>query len=132
MDKKAKDILFQTYWSGKGWKRDHITDPDDFLYAKDKGLMFDPLTIGHDDCVKRILEIAGTITTVYMLSGHSLYVLSSDMKLLSHHMIKGTLINYYKNAKGNLCLIAGSDYAEKASQLKAGSGIRIYEVVEKK
>ena len=68
---------------------------------------------------------------VYMISGHSLYVLSADMKLLSHHTIKGSLMNYYKNAKGNLRLITGSYFVEKASQLKAGLGIRIYEVVEK-
>ncbi|MBO4997404.1 MAG: hypothetical protein J6D02_05335 [Lachnospira sp.] len=62
MDKKAKRILFQTYWSGKGWKQEYTTTPDDFMYAREQGLMFDPLTIGHDDCVKRILEIAGKIT----------------------------------------------------------------------
>lgn len=67
MDKRAKDILFQTYWSGKGWKRkewnqEYTTAPDDFIYAKEKGLMFDPLTIGHDDCVTGILEIANAIT----------------------------------------------------------------------
>ena len=62
MDKKAKNILFSTYWSSKGWKSDYKTDLEDFLYAKEKGLMFDPITISHDDCVKRILEIADTIT----------------------------------------------------------------------
>lgn len=62
MDKRAKNILFSTYWSSKGWKSDHKTDPEDFLYAKEKGLMFDPITISHDDCVKRILEAADTVT----------------------------------------------------------------------
>lgn len=81
---------------------------------------------------KYVLTCLDDRKNVYMLSGHSLYVLSSDMKLLSHHMIKGTLMDYYKNARGNLCLITGSDIAEKASQLRAGSGIRIYEVAEKK
>lgn len=61
MDKRAKDILFQTYWSSRGWKQEYTVDPDDFIYAKEKGLMFDPITIGHDDCVKKILEIADTI-----------------------------------------------------------------------
>lgn len=64
MDKKAKDILFKTYWSSKGWKmgKECYTDPDDFAYAKEKGFMFDPFTISHDDCVKRIIEIRDTIT----------------------------------------------------------------------
>lgn len=43
MDKKAKDILFKTYWSSSGWKDNKSTDPSDFVYAKSKGLMFDPL-----------------------------------------------------------------------------------------
>lgn len=62
MDKKARDILFRTYWSGKGWKEGRATNPDDFQYAKKMGLMFDPLTIGHDECVEKVMEIAETIT----------------------------------------------------------------------
>ncbi len=62
MDKRAKDILFKTYWSSTGWRDDRHTAPEDFAYAKEKGLMFDSLTISHDDCVKRIIEIANTIT----------------------------------------------------------------------
>ncbi len=30
MDKKAKSILFKTYWSSQGWKRKYETDPLDF------------------------------------------------------------------------------------------------------
>jgi len=62
MDKKAKNILFQTYWKN-GWidDKDRKTSPMDFAYAKEKGLMFDLLTISHDDCVKRIIEIASKI-----------------------------------------------------------------------
>lgn len=33
MDKKAKHILFQTYWSAKGWRDKPVTALDDFLYA---------------------------------------------------------------------------------------------------
>ncbi len=29
MDKKARDILLKTYWSGKGWREEFITDPAD-------------------------------------------------------------------------------------------------------
>ena len=66
---------------------------------------------------------------VFMLTGHSLYVLSPDMKILSRHMLKGRLKYYYRNARGNLCLITGCDPAENVRQLKDGSGIRIYEVI---
>lgn len=64
MDKKAKKILFDTYWSGNGWKneKERHTSTEDFAYAKEKGLMFDSITISHDECVKRIIMLANTIT----------------------------------------------------------------------
>ena len=63
MDKRAKNILFETYWSSKGWKDERTTAPDDFIYAKEKGLMFDPLTISHDDCINQIIEIVNSISS---------------------------------------------------------------------
>ena len=62
MDKRAKNILFQTYWKN-GWLDDgeRITNQQDFQYAKEKGLMFNPLTISHDDCVAQIIEILSNI-----------------------------------------------------------------------
>jgi hypothetical protein len=49
MDKKAKSILFKTYWSSQGWKSQFETDPKDFEYAKSKGLMFDPVSISMEE-----------------------------------------------------------------------------------
>lgn len=97
MDKKARDILFKTYWSSAGWKDDKSTAPNDFEYAKEKGLMFDPLTISHDECVNRIVEIANIITLEQVskaflssLSAHRLDWRSvigslSIAKLFAHH-----------------------------------------------
>lgn len=64
MDKKAKNILFKTYWKN-GWINDkeRQTNLDDFEYAKSKGLMFEPLTISHDQCLDKIFEILPTIST---------------------------------------------------------------------
>lgn len=62
MDKKAKGILFKTYWSSSGWKDDKYTAPSDFAYAKEKGLMFDPMSISHDDCAYRVIKIVNAIT----------------------------------------------------------------------
>lgn len=63
MDKKAKRILFGTYWKN-GWINDHerITNSTDLEYAKSKGLMFDPLTISHDQCLDQIFQILPEIT----------------------------------------------------------------------
>lgn len=64
MDKRAKNILFQTYWKNGCWVDDkaQTTNQEDFLYAKEKEVMFDPLTISHDDCVARIIELIPQIT----------------------------------------------------------------------
>jgi hypothetical protein len=63
MDKKAKNILFKTYWKN-GWidHKERQTNPIDFEYAKSKGLMFEPLTIIHDQCLDKIFEILPTIS----------------------------------------------------------------------
>ena len=71
MDKKAKKILFNTYWSSNGWKdwAERYTSPTDFEYAKEKGLMFEPITISHDECVKRIVKLAENITMEQVTKG---------------------------------------------------------------
>lgn len=63
MDKKAKQIVMKTFWSSKGWNSRpyHYSGPD-FEYAKSKGLMFDPLTISHDACIKRIIDVHEKVT----------------------------------------------------------------------
>ncbi len=64
MDKKAKNILFKTYWKN-GWIDDDQMQINaaDFEYAKSKGFMFEPLTISHDQCLDKIFEILPTIST---------------------------------------------------------------------
>lgn len=62
MDKKAKNILMKTYWSASGWKDEYTITPKDFTYAKEKGLMFDAVSISHDKCVKQIKAIVEKIT----------------------------------------------------------------------
>jgi hypothetical protein len=57
VDKRAKNILLKTYWSAQGWKGDYTTEPDDFEYAKSKGLMFDSLTISKEELILRLNQI---------------------------------------------------------------------------
>lgn len=63
MDKKAKRILLQTFWRSGGWKQGtRVFAGEKFEYARSCGLMFDPLTITHDELVARIIELHGRIT----------------------------------------------------------------------
>jgi hypothetical protein len=50
-DKKALKILFDTYWSSAGWKKENITSPEDFTYAQNAGVMFQPVSLSHDEVV---------------------------------------------------------------------------------
>jgi len=76
MDKKAKDILFKTFWKN-GWidARDiRITD-EDFDYAKSKGLMFDPIEFTanefKDVCEKLMANISVKSLSAAFLAGFS-------------------------------------------------------------
>ncbi|GAB1531453.1 MULTISPECIES: hypothetical protein [Brevibacillus] len=63
MDKKAKQILMKTFWSSNGWKsRPYDFSGADFEYAKSKGLMFDPLTISHEECIDNIIALHEKVT----------------------------------------------------------------------
>lgn len=55
LDKRAKKILFDTFWKN-GWidSKVRTTSSEDFAYAKSKGLMFDPLSLSHDQLVEQI------------------------------------------------------------------------------
>ncbi|MDA0024607.1 hypothetical protein [Brachyspira hyodysenteriae] len=60
VDKKAKRILFNYFWKN-GWIDDskmHINE-EDFLYAKEKGLMFDfsKEIIKYDELIKNISNL---------------------------------------------------------------------------
>ena len=66
MDKKALQILFKTYWSSSGWKpeEEQITPPDDLLYAKRAGAMFDPVRLSHREIVRRALDARERVDAV--------------------------------------------------------------------
>jgi hypothetical protein len=57
VDRRALNVLFDTYWTSGGWRdhRSRSTPPDDFEYAKQAGVMFEPIRVSHDDIVKRAL-----------------------------------------------------------------------------
>jgi hypothetical protein len=63
VDKRALKILFATYWSSNGWKRkeEQVTLPEDLLYAKQVGVMFDPIRLSHEGIVRRAIEVRGRI-----------------------------------------------------------------------
>lgn len=59
MDDRALKILFDTFWSPSGWKPEAMRglSPDDFAYAKSKGVMFDPVTLEHDQALDELSRV---------------------------------------------------------------------------
>jgi hypothetical protein len=56
-DKKAQEILFNTYWSSAGWRKEPNTPPQDYLYALNAGYMFEPVVLSHDDIIVWLKKI---------------------------------------------------------------------------
>jgi hypothetical protein len=90
IDKKAKDILFKTYWRASGWNDKPHTDPADFAYAKAKGVMFDPVSFSHDECLADILtlreRIAASIAARAFLGSLSSRRLDWRSGVVSHYI----------------------------------------------
>ncbi len=63
-DQPAIKILFDTYWSSNGWKSENErnTSPEDFAYAKNKGVMFDIYSIGHDEIITKLAKLVATLS----------------------------------------------------------------------
>lgn len=78
MDQKAKKILMQTYWQSGRWRAEGATyTVEDFQYAKDKGLMFDRLTISHDECIDRLRQLHDVFLTKELVIQAFLHSLST-------------------------------------------------------
>lgn len=117
MDKKAKQIVMKTFWSSQGWKnRPYVYSGEDFEYAKSKGLMFDPLTASHDECVQKVVDIREMVTKeqvaaafLHSLSTRKLYLRSAlSSWALSQHL---TAHEFESNAGKSIQSANGCHYA---------------------
>ncbi len=62
MDSRARAILYDTYWSAKGWNSPRREpSPDDLAYAKAAGVMFDPEDLTHDQAIDRIIAARSAV-----------------------------------------------------------------------
>ena len=93
MDKRAKKILFSTYWKD-GWVNDddRYTLPEDLEYAKSKGLMFDPFSIHHDECIKAIHQLTSEIAVEKNQSGERVKEHPASLSHLPEEWRRGMLM----------------------------------------
>jgi len=103
IDKKAKKILLQLYWKN-GWTEaeDRNVSPDDFAYAKSKGVMFDPFSAHHDACMAELVKLRNQIQiadiTRAFLSSLSTRRLDLRSSLSSYFLAKNMDTHKYKPA----------------------------------
>ena len=78
IDPRAKKILFDTFWTSKGWTdRDARTIPAaDRAYAMAHGMMFARRDVGHDALVADVLRARASVSLA-AASGHFLASLST-------------------------------------------------------
>ncbi len=63
MDKRALKILLDAFWSPAGWKPEtqRIAVPADYAYAKEKGIMFDPVRLDHAQATGELLGLVARL-----------------------------------------------------------------------
>lgn len=64
---------------------------------------------------------------LYAIKGSNVYVFDLELNLISNHRLKGRILYFYKNEKGNVCLITGR-YINEDSRTDKNAAIRVYEI----
>ncbi|MFO0865342.1 MAG: hypothetical protein U0744_11950 [Gemmataceae bacterium] len=59
VNRRALKVLFDTYWTSAGWRneRSRSTPPEDFEFAKQAGVMFDPISTSHTELEVQLSEL---------------------------------------------------------------------------
>ncbi|WP_291865066.1 hypothetical protein [Maribacter sp.] len=111
IDKKAKQILFKSFWKN-GWidSKNRQISKEDFEYAKSKGLMFEPLTINHNQCIENIISIKQGIS-LENISSAFLSSLSTKRLDLRSSLSSYFLANKFTKHKYSP-IISGTSYVD--------------------
>lgn len=66
-------------------------------------------------------------TYLYGIKNSAVYVFDLDLNLKSCHRLKDRILYFYKNEKGNVCLITGR-YIEGDDRPDKNAAVRVYEI----
>jgi len=83
IDKKAKKILYNTYWTSKGWRDNYAVSNEDFDYAKSKGLMFDKVNKTHDEIIKSAINVRAKVNLSRLIQGFLSSLSNRDLRFRS-------------------------------------------------
>lgn len=120
MDRRAIRILFDTYWSASGWKvgDERIVASEDFIYAKGAGVMFDPVSLSHDEIVQRAIVARDALTPKAVADGFlgSLSTRRLDLRsALGSYAVLRLFPQHGFSAQGQQCAVCGM-YEDKRPQ----------------
>lgn len=65
---------------------------------------------------------------LYAIKENYVYILDLNLKLVSCHILKGSIMYYYVNKKGNVCLVTAMDQVWEEKIPDKNSAIRLYEI----
>lgn len=111
MDKRAVKTLFNTYWSAAGWRQDRLhPGAEDFAHAKARGVMFDPLSITHDQLIAGVRSAANGLDARHVADRFlaSLSTRRLDWRsALGSYAVARVLPDHAPQWEGRRCLVCG-------------------------
>jgi hypothetical protein len=116
LDKRALKILFDTYWTSSGWRREdeYRVSPEDFAYAKAQGVMFEPIKIEHAQILTRISNAISKLDCRRVADAFlaSLSTRRLDLRsVLGSYAVFQHLPHHDPNGVGRRCGICGLDWS---------------------
>ena len=107
---KALQILFNTYWSRKGWKHEPTVPLEDYVYARNAGYMFEPVKLDHDDVIKwlKISFSAASLEEVSDAFVASLSIRRLELRsALGSFAIARNFPDHAYQGEGAICTVCG-------------------------
>jgi hypothetical protein len=125
-DARALQTLFDTYWSPAGWRSDAARRPDERAldHAKRCGVMFEPVSVDHDDLIGRIVDARDKLEPRSVADAFLASLTTRRLELrsvLSTYSIFRHIPAHRANFVGKACAVCGlygpSDQAEDLNVL---------------
>ncbi|WP_442579897.1 hypothetical protein ACSBOB_31210 [Mesorhizobium sp. ASY16-5R] len=112
LDRRAVQILTNTFWTAAGWRRERSVSAEDFDYAKAGGLMFDPLSLSHDEAVESAIAARDALSKTHVVGAFIASLRSRRLDLRSglgsyavaRHLVKHELM---RQQSSRACAICG-------------------------
>ena len=111
LDKRAVKILLDMFWTSAGWRSGPEVSPEDYAYAKSKGVMFEPLSLTHDQQVKWAIEARDSVSQSKVTSAFiaSLSTRRLDLRsalgsyAVARHLAEHELVYYPASEMCSIC-----------------------------